>query len=595
MSYTYTSGTTSTTYEPFITGAGQATTNFDPFADFSQPTPMSPNGNTYYYVSRITGRAKGYDGTSTVTMFLGGTSTSAYSIGDCTTSGTSATTGAYVATGGAISTVVREHATYYGGYSTASAGGLYSTRSTGNTGYAVYLNGSVPSLSPSAASSKIYFVVTYDPMPDTAGEITYSSITGTSVYVTVPYTTGAGGYRVQYSSDGGSTWTDTGLSGSGTVSGLTAGTTYTFRHAAYITAAYNLNAAYTGPWVQTSATVATTDPTPAPGFSDGLTSIRVNSTYSSANGNIYCTNTTSISDPIAVSGYTFPSWATFTQSQSGTDRYMHVSGTPTTAGTYRFQATATGPTGLTQTGTGTIIVTEYPAPTVIGGYDTLSDYLPKNTNYSKVIGFNDATSISYSGSLPPGVTAQAGYASETSYYRQFSGTLTTVGVTSGITVTATGPTGLTTQIGPFSVTVTEIPPVWVDNTISSSGRVAVAYGDNLYASGATSYALASGTLPTGLSFSTLTVDGNLQARIAGTPATGTEGTYNVTVSATNAGGTITTGTLTIIVTPAPVSQAYIYNGTAWQLKTLKTYNGTAWAPGVVWKYSGTAWVKLTAD
>lgn len=89
------------------------------------------------------------------------------------------------------------------------------------------------------------------------------------------------------------------------------------------------------------------------------------------------------------------------------------------------------------------------------------------------------------------------------------------------------------------------PPIYTDSTVSSSATVGVGYSDGVSASAATSYSLASGSLPPGISLSTNT------GAISGTPSTA--GTYSFRVSANNSYGSTLTSTLSITVNPqAPV-------------------------------------------
>lgn len=85
-----------------------------------------------------------------------------------------------------------------------------------------------------------------------------------------------------------------------------------------------------------------------------------------------------------------------------------------------------------------------------------------------------------------------------------------------------------------SFTTTVAAPTWTDNTITSSARVGSYYSSSISATGSPTYSWSG--LPPGISSS--------GGSISGTPTTA--GTYNVSFSATNAGGTIT-GSGTIYV------------------------------------------------
>lgn len=99
------------------------------------------------------------------------------------------------------------------------------------------------------------------------------------------------------------------------------------------------------------------------------------------------------------------------------------------------------------------------------------------------------------------------------------------------------------------------PPIFTDATVASPGTVNTFYSDGVSASAATSYSLASGSLPPGLGLSTNT------GAITGTPTTA--GTYSFVVSANNSYGSTLTATLSITINPlAPVWIDQTIAGTA---------------------------------
>lgn len=88
------------------------------------------------------------------------------------------------------------------------------------------------------------------------------------------------------------------------------------------------------------------------------------------------------------------------------------------------------------------------------------------------------------------------------------------------------------------------PPIFTDSTITSPGTVGTFYSDGVTASNATSYSLASGSLPPGVGLSTN------NGAISGTPTVA--GTYSFTVSANNQYGS-TNAPLSLTINPqAPV-------------------------------------------
>jgi len=129
--------------------------------------------------------------------------------------------------------------------------------------------------------------------------------------------------------------------------------------------------------------------------------------------------------------------------------------------------------------------------------------------------------------LPPGLSYSQG---------NISGTPTTAG-TYSVHVKVTATEG--TSESDYSITITN-PPITFSTTSVPSAKVGTAYSANVVATGGTgssvTYAMTSGTLPSGLVFS-----GGI---ISGTPARGTAGNYSFTVTATS--GT-TTGSQTFSI------------------------------------------------
>jgi hypothetical protein len=166
--------------------------------------------------------------------------------------------------------------------------------------------------------------------------------------------------------------------------------------------------------------------------------------------------------------------------------------------------------------------------------------------------------------------------------RSTSGTVT--GVPAGSytvsgTFTTTGVVG-TATITPFTVNVSAPPapaPVFSDASVSSSASVGVAYSDGVAASNSPSYSVVSGALPNGLALDTGT------GAITGTPTT--PGVFTFVIRASNGGGSVDTGTLTITV----VSAARVWNGTAFVSGLANVWNGTAFVSGIIKVWDGTVW------
>ncbi|WP_425612697.1 putative Ig domain-containing protein [Xanthomonas vesicatoria] len=202
-----------------------------------------------------------------------------------------------------------------------------------------------------------------------------------------------------------------------------------------------------------------------------------------------------------------------------------LSGTPTATGSFNFTATATDSGGSPTSGNRAYTLT------VAGATVTLpATSLPAGTagqTYASAL--NPATGgiapYTYSvtaGALPAGITLNGSSGALT-------GTPGTVG-SFAFTVTATDSTSGTPSQGTRSYTLNiAAPPIVVAPSTLPSATRGTAYSQTLSASGGTapySYAISAGSLPAGL---TLASNGTL----SGTATV--EGTFNVTVTATDAG------------------------------------------------------------
>lgn len=131
-------------------------------------------------------------------------------------------------------------------------------------------------------------------------------------------------------------------------------------------------------------------------------------------------------------------------------------------------------------------------------------------------------------------------------------------------------------------------PVWPAG-VFANGTVGTAYSSTVSAQVytlATSYTLKSGSLPPGLSLSTV----SNAAQISGTPSTA--GSYSFTLTATNSkGSTDKNFTIVIVSTEGEVG---FYNGTSWVQSEVYVYNGTTWAKTPMYYYNGTSWVLTKA-
>lgn len=189
-----------------------------------------------------------------------------------------------------------------------------------------------------------------------------------------------------------------------------------------------------------------------------------------------------------------------------------ISGTPTTAATTNITLSATNTGG---TGTKILALTVRPPAPVISSTGVVTGTVGSAFSY-QITATNSPTSFNATG-LPAGLSINT-----TSGL--ISGTPTTAGI-SNITLSATNITGTGTKI--LVLTVNQAAPV-ITSTGVASGRMLTAFSYQITATNSPTSFNATG-LPTGLSINTTS------GLITGTPAAA--GTSNITLSATNAGGT----------------------------------------------------------
>jgi hypothetical protein len=216
-----------------------------------------------------------------------------------------------------------------------------------------------------------------------------------------------------------------------------------------------------------------------------------------------------------------------------------LTGTPSAAATFTFTVSATGPGGTTTSGSLSIVASStLPAAPVFTAYSPPAAIVGTVYSY-QFAASNTPTSWAVStGSIPAGLT----FSTSTGL---LSGTPTMAGSSSFVlSATNAGGTGTT---GTLIVTATAIPAFTADSPPAAT--VGVTYSYQFAASGTpTSWAVASGTIPAGLTFSTST------GLLSGTPTTAA--TYTFAINAINSAGTTGSGTLSIITSvPAPVFTA----------------------------------------
>jgi hypothetical protein len=207
-----------------------------------------------------------------------------------------------------------------------------------------------------------------------------------------------------------------------------------------------------------------------------------------------------------------------------------ISGTPTASGTFTVTISATNSRG---TGTATLTITISPsAPPVITSASTATGTVGVAFTY-QIVASNCPTSYNATG-LPTGLSVDTSTGA-------ISGT-PAVGADAGspysVTISATNSGG--TGSATLTITIKPAKPV-ITSPLTATGQVGVAFSYQITATNNPTSFNATG-LPAGLSVNTST------GLISGTPTT--VGTYSVTISATNAGGT---GSATLVITISPAA------------------------------------------
>jgi hypothetical protein len=234
-----------------------------------------------------------------------------------------------------------------------------------------------------------------------------------------------------------------------------------------------------------------------------------------------------------------------------------ISGTPTAAGTTNVTIAATNGSG---TDTQTLVITiSLPAIPVITSVLTASGTVGVAFSY-QITASNSPTSWGAT-PLPAGLSVNA--------TGLITGTPTTIGVTN-VTISATNASGTGSATLVITISLPAIPVI--TSALTASGTLGVAFSYQITASNSpTSWGAT--PLPAGTSV-------NATGLITGTPTT--IGVTNVTISATNVGGT---GSATLVIT---ITDITFVNG------DYRTTGSGSWvsnsaAPAIWEKFDGTSW------
>ena len=236
---------------------------------------------------------------------------------------------------------------------------------------------------------------------------------------------------------------------------------------------------------------------------------------------------------------TLPPGITFTDNGNGGGT---LAGTPTAAGTYTFTLTAANLYSLGVTQTFTLTVQQAPAITS-GNSATFT--AGTNGSFTVTTTGSPTAKISETGTLPSGVAlVDNGDGTATLSGTAAAGTQgsypITITASNGVSPDASQSFTLTVNAAPLAPTITSGNATTF--TVGTQGSFPVTSTGNPVAT-----FTETGNLPSGV---TLVSNGDGTATLAGTPAAGTQGTYAITINATNGVSPDASQTFTLTVVPA---------------------------------------------
>ena len=261
------------------------------------------------------------------------------------------------------------------------------------------------------------------------------------------------------------------------------------------------------------------------------------STFTVGAAGTFSVTTTGYPAPSLSESGTLPGGVTFTDNKNGT---ATLAGTPAanSGGKYTFTVTAHNGIGTDATQSFTLTVNQAPAVSSASSatftINTLGTFSVTTSGYP-------APALSESGALPTGVT----------FVDNHNGTATLAGtatVSGSFPITITANNGVSPN-GTQTFTLTVGQASAITSAAASTFTVGAAGNFSVTTSGFPAPSLSeTGALPSGVTF---TDNGNGTAKLAGTPAAGTGGTYSISIKAHNGIGSDATQTFILTVDQAP--------------------------------------------
>jgi hypothetical protein len=253
-------------------------------------------------------------------------------------------------------------------------------------------------------------------------------------------------------------------------------------------------------------------------------------------GAVAITTTGSPTPAITETG-ALPAGLTFTDNKNGT---ALLSGTPTTAGTTTITITASNGISPDATQTFTLVVGGAPAFT---SANTATGTIGSAFSFTVTTSGSPAPTFGWS-NVPPGLT----FTDNGNGTATLAGTPTTAG-TYAMPLSAANSYGTAQQ----TLTVTVAQPPAITSGSAATFTVGTAGSFSVTTTGSPTAAITeSGALPSGVTF---TDNGNGTATLAGTAASGTNGSYPITITAANGAGSNATQAFTLTVNAAPAAPA----------------------------------------